>query len=93
MLFNIPVTSLALLLSLLLTVNTSPVPDHNGLALLDLVVRQDTYVFGRDIDLKRRQGGGGPGGASGGAGGGGAGVGGEQVLYVLQFYLDVDGII
>jgi hypothetical protein len=76
MLFNIPVTSLALLLSVLLTVNTSPVPDHNGLALLDLVARQDTSVFGRDIYLKRRQGGGGPGGAggAGGAGGGGAGV-------------------
>lgn len=72
MLFNIPVTSLALLFTVLLTVNTSPVPDHNGLALLDLAVRQDTSLLGRDIELERRQGGG-PGGA-GGAGGGGAGV-------------------
>jgi hypothetical protein len=66
MLFNIPATPLALLFSVLLTVNTSPVPANNGLALLDLVARQDSALLGRDINLERRQG--------GGAGGGGAGV-------------------
>jgi hypothetical protein len=69
---NIPVTSLVLLFSVLLTVNTSPVPDHSGLALLGLVARQDGSLLERDMDLECRQGSG-PGGA-GGTGGGGAGV-------------------
>jgi hypothetical protein len=50
MLSNIPVTSLVLLFSVLLTVNTSPVPKDNALALLDLVARQHRSLLGRDID-------------------------------------------
>jgi hypothetical protein len=93
MLFNIAVTSLVLLFSVLLTVNTSPVPDHNGLALLDLMARQDTYVFGRDTDLERRQGGG-PGGTSGTGSAGGAGRAKAAAGTVFfQVHLDVNWLI
>lgn len=66
MLFNIPLTSLALLFSTLLIVNTSPIPNNDGLALFDLIAR-DISILGRDIELERRQKGG-PGGAGAGAG-------------------------
>jgi hypothetical protein len=67
MLFNIPLTSLALLFSTLLIVNTSPVPNNDGLALFDLVARHDISIIERDLELERRQKGG-PGGAGAGAG-------------------------
>jgi hypothetical protein len=71
--FNIQLTSVALLFSTLLVVNTSPVP-NDGLALFGLTRRSDMPVFGRDIHLERRQKGG-PGGARGaGASGAGGGV-------------------
>lgn len=75
MLFNIPLTSLALIFSTLLIVNTSPVP-NDGLALVDLARRSDTSIHPRDIELERRQkGGAGGAGSAAGAGAGGAGAG------------------
>jgi hypothetical protein len=62
--FTISFTSSTLLLTTLLVVNTSPVP-NDGVAPLDLAKRTDALVLIRDIELDRRQRGGsaGPGGA------------------------------
>jgi hypothetical protein len=66
MLFNFFITSLAFLFSTIVIVNTSPVPNNDGLALYDLIARRDISILGRDIGLERRQ--------KGGPGGPGAGT-------------------
>lgn len=63
MLFNITLTSLALIFSTLLIVNTSPVP-NNDLVFPDLTRRSNAPILSRDILLERRQ----KGGAGAGAG-------------------------
>lgn len=83
MLLILPISSLALILSTLLSVQTSPVP-ADSLDFVQLAARDVSFV--RDIDLERRQRGvGGQGGGAGAASGaGGAGAGAGVRFWILQ---------
>jgi hypothetical protein len=62
MLFNVSLVSLTIVLSTLLSVHTSPVPDN--LDIVDLSKRDNTF-FGRHVVLETRQGKGAGGKAAG----------------------------
>ena len=72
--FNIPTASVLLLISAILSVNTSPVPS-NDVALIGRS-SGEASVLARDLEMEKRQRGGNGGGAGGRGGAGGAGAGG-----------------